>query len=65
MRAKRCLQYSLKRMVPMRSRMVNPVDIGAFLMVNTPSAMICVSTSENTMVLCMIGHSFPPISYLG
>lgn len=49
----------------MISRMVNPEDIVACFMVNTPRAMVCVKTRAKTKVLCMIGHSFPPISYFG
>jgi len=65
MREKRWRQYSLKRTVATRSRMVKPDATGECLMVKTPSAITCIRTSENTMVLCMMGHSFPPISYFG
>lgn len=65
MREKRCRQYSLKRTVPTSSRMVKPAVTGERLMVKTPSAITCVRTSENTMALCMTGHSLPPISYFG
>lgn len=47
----------------MTSGIMKPAETGDFFNPKTPSAMICESTREKIVVLCIIGHMRPPVSY--
>ncbi|URD95168.1 hypothetical protein MUK42_28645 [Musa troglodytarum] len=55
-------EYSLKRSVKIKSGIVKPEATGASFVPKTPSAIICISSREKTVVLCTMGHIRPPDS---
>lgn len=62
---KRFRQYSLKRSVSIGRGKIKVVAKDSFFSVKIPTAIACMSTSENIIELCTIGQNFPAVSYFG
>ena len=62
---KRFRQYSLKSSVRIWRAKIKVQAWETFFSVKIPTAMACISTSENIIEVCTIGQNFPALSYLG
>lgn len=58
-------QYSLKRSVRTGRGIVKVDARESFFKAKIPTAMMCMSTRENIIELCIIGQNFPAVSYFG
>lgn len=62
---KRFRQYSLNRSVSTGRGKINHDAHENFFSVKIPTAIACISTSENIMLLCTVGQNFPADSNFG
>jgi len=58
-------QYSLKRSVRTGRGIARVEAIESFFNAKIPTAIICMSTRENIIELCITGQNFPAVSYFG